>query len=122
MTPAARDRVDLDLELANIKNRIGGVSSVVTLRFRGMADTNNRRPWQFNLRGLLGVMAALAVLFALLASTEASTRFYGAVLIMPVLGGCIGFLWIGWAGVWPGVCMALMIEVLVVPIVLGIAF
>ena len=75
-----------------------------------------RKPWQFDLKAMLGVVAALAVIFWMLASQDAEVVFFGLVLLPPVLGGCVGYLAIGWAGIWPGACLAGLLEMALIPL------
>ena len=73
-----------------------------------MRPTLNRR-WQFHLRGLLSVITVLAVPFWLMANRDVAVRFWGVVLLVPILGGCAGYLAAGGAGLWPGVCLAVLL-------------
>lgn len=68
-----------------------------------------RRPWQFGLRALLAVIAVLAVPFWLLRHGDAHVRFWGLAVLVPVLGGCAGYLARGWAGAWAGIGIAVLL-------------
>ena len=67
------------------------------------------RKWQFNLKGLLGVMAAIALPMAMVTSRVPWLQFWGLLLAVPITGGCLGFLAGGWGGVWPGVIIAVVL-------------
>jgi hypothetical protein len=79
-----------------------------------------KRRWQFDLKGLLGVIAVLSVSSWLMTHGDESVRFWGKVLLVPVLGGCAGYLAAGWAGMWPGVCLAVLVGVVL--LVLSLPF
>jgi hypothetical protein len=77
-----------------------------------------QRRWQFGLRSLLGVMAVLAVPFWLLTNPDADVRFWAALLIVPIAGGCAGYLAAGSSGLWPGVCLAVLVGLAVAAFVI----
>jgi hypothetical protein len=58
---------------------------------------------------LLGMIAILAVPFWLLTSADAAVRFWGAVLLVPTGGGCLGYVAGGPAGAVGGVCIAILL-------------
>ena len=69
-----------------------------------------KRTWQFNLAALFGVTAVATVPLAMITNGDRETRFWGCVLAAPIVGGCVGFLIGGWGGVWPGIVIAVILE------------
>ena len=69
-----------------------------------------RRRWQFDLRSMLIMIAVLSPFFAMWTHPDRSVRFYATVLLIPTIGGCVGYAAIGWAGVLAGICFAALIE------------
>jgi hypothetical protein len=78
------------------------------------------RPWQFDLRALLIALAALSVPFWMMAHADVAVRFWGLVLLLPVVGGCVGFVAARWAGIWPGICLAVLVELAALPLVMAL--
>ena len=74
--------------------------------------------WQFSLQALLSVFTALSVPFWLMTNRDVAVRFWGAVLLVPVLGGCAGYLANGWYGLWPGVCLAVLVGLVLTAFIL----
>jgi len=77
-----------------------------------LGETMARR-WQFDLKAVLGVTAALASVFWMWTSDDASVRFWGVALLFPTIGGCVGYLLAGWAGVLHGICIAVLLSIAV---------
>ena len=67
---------------------------------------------RFTLKAILGCTAALSVPLALAAAGEQ----LGAVLLLPVVSGCIGYL----EGGWDGLTLGVLLAVLAVPVLLAI--
>lgn len=68
-----------------------------------------KRTWQFNLAALFGVTTAATVPLAMIISDDRAVRFWGCVLVIPILGGCVGYLLGGWGGAWPGIAIAVLL-------------
>ena len=67
---------------------------------------------RFTLKAILGCTAALSVPLALAAAGEQ----LGAVLLLPVVSGCIGYL----EGGWDGLTLGVLLAVLAIPVLLAI--
>jgi hypothetical protein len=74
--------------------------------------------WQFDMRAMLAVVAAIAVPIWMIARGDASVRFWGVVVLSPVVGGCLGFLAAKWAGIWPGIFLGLFVAIVLAPLIL----
>ena len=74
---------------------------------RGLGRRAKR--WQFSLQAMLSVITVLSVPFWLMTNRDVAVRFWGVVLLVPMLGGCAGYLAAGWYGLWPGVCLAVLV-------------
>ena len=73
------------------------------------------KPWQFNIRSMLIVIAALSVPLCMIARGDIAIRFLGVLILIPTLGGSMVFLAAKWAGIWPGIIIALLILAAVIP-------
>ena len=71
------------------------------------------RPWQFSLKSLLAVMAVLSVPFWMVTNADKSVRFWGLVLLGPILCGCAGYLAAGWGGIWPGIAVGAILTAVI---------
>jgi hypothetical protein len=67
------------------------------------------RRWQFDLKTMLAVIAALSVPFWMLTNAAYHVRFWGVVVLVLVVGGSGGFLAARWAGVWPGIGITVLL-------------
>jgi hypothetical protein len=76
--------------------------------------------WQFDIRALLVVIAAIAVPIWMIARGDASVHFWGVIVLAPVAGGCVGFLAAKWAGIWPGIFLGVFVAVVLAPLILTI--
>lgn len=90
-------------------------------RSTGGTRTRQHRRWQFDLRALLSVVTVLSVPFWLMTNRDIAVRFWGAVLLIPVAGGCAGYLAAGWYGLWPGVGLAVLVSLVLAVFVLPLA-
>ena len=73
------------------------------------------KPWQFNIKSMLIVIAALSVPLCMIARGDDATRFWGVLVLIPTIGGSMGFLAAKWAGIWPGIIIALLIMAALIP-------
>ena len=76
------------------------------------------RPWQFSLKSLLAVIAVLSVPFWMVTNSDESVRFWGKVLLGPILCGCAGYLAAGWGGIWPGIAIGAILTAVILLFVL----
>ena len=76
------------------------------------------RPWQFSLKSLLAVIAVLSVPFWMVTNSDESVRFWGKVLLGPILCGCAGHLAAGWGGIWPGIAIGAILTAVILLFVL----
>jgi hypothetical protein len=58
---------------------------------------------RFTLKAILVIVAALSVPVGMMSSGIVSLIILGTLIVLPVVGGCVGYVVAGWAGAGLGV-------------------